>query len=115
MLTFEIKLSFGACQILAACSLFTDYYQSLDAKGRANKNELSKVWSELFDTRPGHFVTQAGQLRRNALLVESEDKHRHWLLTPKGRLVAELVGMEFEEARKEMKALNTRVVPQLKK
>lgn len=121
MLTFEIKLSFQACQLLFSC---IEYNRQVELKlAEIEKEEASKkfsglgirhnLWVECVHktNKQKMFVTQARQLTVNGLLHMKSTGARSnrldgWKVTEKGYLMAQVLKIEFEEAKKAAKQLS---------
>lgn len=91
-LNFEIKLSYQCCQLLLALIAYT---QDQAKKPIANKMKRLQRWSEFMPKTP-HFVTHARILGDNGLISKEDGD---WTVTRKGHLMAEVLEMEFTEAK----------------
>jgi hypothetical protein len=109
MLNWSMSLSFQACSILMGVKKYEEYLEAHPEYAKQKRaGKLERVDDAMRDTfltlQHSHFVTHCRVLRKHGLLLEDK---KIWGLTRKGKLVSELIEIEFEEAAKSMKQIAT--------
>lgn len=91
-----------------------EYTEAMKKAKSTKRNSLEKIerenWSHFVcePTRANsHFVTHARILRHNGLIGNNEDKRTKWFVTPKGYLIADVLKIEFAEAKNASRNIKT--------
>lgn len=93
-LNFELKLSFQSCQLLIACLAMQDHLEKIADFSKAKRLEVFSDFMPDFS----HFISHGSVLRRHGLIT-TVDTNNHFV-TEKGKLLAQLLELEFGEAMK---------------